>query len=239
MNSFCQSKTKTILPTRAVRAFTLVEILVTIVIIGILAALVLPAVKQMMDKGKSVTCLGNVRTYGLATLACIAENQGFPQGDVVTQQWLTPEYLPGPLYCPTKPVKFKTAGRFCYGINAGLAKNYPKAISLPVPSSRVVLVSEMWYWDSFDSGKNLNQTIWGNSSGEVGSEGVTRPPQYHGSKEARGLNMFFLDGHAQLVPSVGNDWKKPSPVYGDGKNDGYFYDAAQFGLMKAGKLSAP
>jgi hypothetical protein len=51
--------------------------------------------------------------------------------------------------------------------------------------------------------------------------------------------MFFLDGHAQLVPSVGNDWKKPSPVYGDGKNDGYFYDATQFGLMKAGKLSAP
>ena len=239
MNFFRQSKIKVFLPKRSATAFTLVEILVTIVIIGILVGLVAPGVKQMMDKGKSATCLGNVRTYGLATLSCIAENQGFPPGDILTQQWLIPEYIPRPLYCPTKPAKFTTAGRFCYGINAGLAKNYPKALSIPVPSSRIVLVSEMWYWESFESGKNLNQTIWGNSSGEVGSEGVTRPPQYHGSKEARGLNMFFLDGHAQLVPSVGNDWKKPSPVYGDGKNDGYFYDAAQFGLMKAGKLSAP
>ena len=98
MNFYRPSKIKVFLPKRSATAFTLVEILVTIVIIGILVGLVAPGVKQMMDKGKSATCLGNVRTYGLATLSCIAENQGFPPGDILTQQWLIPEYIPGLLW---------------------------------------------------------------------------------------------------------------------------------------------
>lgn len=58
-------------------AFTLVELLVVVAIIGILAALGIPLVKSMIEKGNSTKCVNNLRQIGVAIVQYTADNDGY------------------------------------------------------------------------------------------------------------------------------------------------------------------
>ena len=61
---------------RATRAFTLIEMLVVIAIIGILASLILPALSRGLAKAKRISCLNNVRQVGTGLISFSLDNEG-------------------------------------------------------------------------------------------------------------------------------------------------------------------
>lgn len=50
------------------RNFTLVELLVVVSVLVILLSLLLPALRQSIEKGRSVSCIGNLRQVGAGVL---------------------------------------------------------------------------------------------------------------------------------------------------------------------------
>jgi prepilin-type N-terminal cleavage/methylation domain-containing protein len=104
-------------------AFTLVELLVVIAIIGILIALLLPAIQAAREAGRRAQCQNNLKQHGLGLLLYLDENKEFPVGNVnpsdgITGGWwgFQARILP---FLESKNVyafcNFNTTGMDCFG----------------------------------------------------------------------------------------------------------------------------
>ena len=74
------------------RSFTLIELLIVIAIIAILASMLLPALNQARERGRTTTCINNMRQAGLFHSQYIADNNewclaGWMSGDYEGAAW--------------------------------------------------------------------------------------------------------------------------------------------------------
>jgi len=221
---------------------TLIELMVVISITVILALLAVPVGRQAYDQSRTAVCLGQLRSYGAAVMAALGERGGVPQASSVSEinfkSMLYPNYIKEPPHCPlaTSAERAMQYG-FHYVGNSGLLYSFPKLQGIPVPSYRIVLAAEGYSTGGLYSATHLNMTMWGIRDGESASpenEGSVRRAQYHGPPSRRGLNLFFLDGHAKLVSPERGDWWN-EPTYGTSSNGGYFYNRTQFSRMAKGQ----
>jgi prepilin-type N-terminal cleavage/methylation domain-containing protein/prepilin-type processing-associated H-X9-DG protein len=65
------------------RGFTLVELLATIAIIGLLIGLLLPAVQSARESGRRTSCMNKIRQLSLACQQYNTQNGAFPPGGIV------------------------------------------------------------------------------------------------------------------------------------------------------------
>ncbi len=92
------------------RGFTLIELLVVIAIIAVLMAVLMPALQRVKEQGRTIKCLGNLRSWNLIFAMYVEEYDGrFPSGETAQGFWWIAQledryqsYKKNPLwFCPT------------------------------------------------------------------------------------------------------------------------------------------
>jgi prepilin-type N-terminal cleavage/methylation domain-containing protein/prepilin-type processing-associated H-X9-DG protein len=198
---------------RARRGFTLIELLVVIAIVVILAGLLLPVLSQARARGRAITCINNLKQWGIGYQLYAGDNNGFlpTEGSVAsvtaTGTWYNalPPYLNMTPYgdtggniaknstwvCPEKHRQYTPPGVnwIYYAQNNLLMNNTSIPLERITRSSQTVLLFDTNATDFY--GNPLLRTT-----------GSVTPRAPYLNLHRAGCHFLFVDGHVSWFPNT-------------------------------------
>ncbi|RRJ95336.1 prepilin-type N-terminal cleavage/methylation domain-containing protein [Opitutaceae bacterium TAV4] len=225
--------------TFATTAFTLIELLTVIAIIGILAGILIPVTGRVRDSARTAQCASNMRQLAQSMLLYAEDNRGVlpktystPDGHTIGWwEYLYPDYCaPKDVFaCPADQTPFNGTGSFVrdgktlsdgkvsYGIPGLQGDDGFKAANKPLTRfsnpSRMCLIT-----DSYADGeeRRLSKPWYSTHPQYLLRQQIAQIPFSHSRGEK--ANFAFLDGHVVLMSKT-----EMSTAYEDRKyNFGHF-----------------
>lgn len=199
---------RTAIPSRSSsRAFTLMESLVVIAILGILAGLLLPVLGRAKAQAYNAACVNNLRQLGIATRLYADDNQDrLPSAEILPTQPIDPGN-PLPRICD---VLASYVGR-SVGTNATHATVFKCPLDV---RGRFAAEGSSYEWNAELNGHRMDETRSdsaflllerGNPSAGITNFLLTLPPEttpllldydnVHPRPTRSGKNVVFMDGH--------------------------------------------
>lgn len=217
--------------------FTLIELLVTIAIIGILAAILLPALSSAREYGRRAYCLNNLRQISLAVTQYSDDNNGimppFFGGTINTNgggngihlkvlmkgKWAVSTCI-GPLYstkvllCPSdrNPQTLNTTDANNNPISVPSSYGFNYELYLTATKTTTVNLSQtLLAYDGLDA-DNLQTGVWyANINPSRTYKDIDRINLTTVKRRHfKKFNAVFLDGHAEWISNVSSNSLLPN-----------------------------